>query len=249
MQSTWRKKTTGEKGETKMKKLLNQKFSALQMFLTTFFVVILIISNIIANKQVQLPLGVTMPAAIILFPITYILSDLFSEVYGYRWSRLTNNLGIIMNLFTVMVFMITISLPAPSHFELQTEFSKVLGTTPRMLFASVMGLYVGDLLNDITFAIMKKKHIDSHEGFRRRAIISSLVGQFGDSLVFIPIAFYGVMPLKVMLNTIIMQPIIKVAYEILILPITNHLVFKLSDYERNLKSAVIRYGEAKQINT
>jgi len=219
-----------------MKKLLNKKFSTLQMFLTTFFVVALIISNIIANKQVQLPFGVTMPAAIILFPITYILSDLFSEVYGYKWSRLTNNLGIIMNLFTVMVFMIAISMPAPSHFELQIEFSKVLGSTPRMLFASTMGLYVGDLLNDITFEMMKKKHIDSHKGFKRRAIISSLVGQFGDSLVFIPIAFYGLMPFKVMLNTIIMQPIIKVAYEILILPITNNLVLKLSDYEKNLCS-------------
>lgn len=219
----------------KMKKLLNKKFSTLQMFLTTFFVVILIISNIIASKQVQLPFGVTMPAAIILFPITYILSDLFSEVYGYKWSRLTNNLGIIMNLFTVMVFMITISMPAPSHFELQIEFSKVLGTTPRILFASTMGLFIGDLLNDITFKMMKKKYIDSHKGFKRRAITSSLVGQFGDSLIFIPIAFYGLMPFKAMLNMIIMQPIIKVAYEILILPITNNLVLKLSDYEKNLE--------------
>ena len=218
-----------------MKELLNKKFSTLQMLLTTFFVVVLVISNIIANKQVQLPFGVTMPAAIILFPITYILSDLFSEVYGYKWSRLTNNLGLIMNLFAVMVFMIAISMPAPSHFELQTEFSKVLGTTPRMLFASTMGLYIGDLLNDITFEIMKKKHIGSHKGFKRRAIISSLVGQFGDSLVFIPIAFYGLMPFKVMLNTIIIQPIIKVAYEILILPITNILVLKLSDYEKSLE--------------
>jgi len=229
MQSIW-------KGEIKMEKLLNKKFSTLQMFLTTFFVVVLIISNIIANKQVQLPFGVTMPAAIILFPITYILSDLFSEVYGYKWSRLTNILGLIMNLFAVMVFMIAISMPAPSHFELQIEFSKVLGSTPRILFASTMGIYIGDLLNDITFAMMKRKHIDSHKGFRSRAIISSLVGQFGDSLVFIPIAFYGLMPFKVMLNTIIMQPIIKVAYEILILPITNNLVLKLSDYEKNLCS-------------
>lgn len=218
-----------------MKKLLNKKFSTLQMFLTTFFVVILIISNIIASKQVQLPFGVTMPAAIILFPITYILSDLFSEVYGYKWSRLTNNLGIIMNLFTVMVFMITISMPAPSHFELQIEFSKVLGSTPRILFASTMGLFIGDLLNDITFKMMKKKHIDSHKGFKMRAIVSSLVGQFGDSLIFVPIAFYGLMPFKVMLNMIIMQPTIKVAYEILILPITNNLVLKLSDYEKNLE--------------
>ena len=218
-----------------MKKLLNKKFSTLQMFLTTFFVVILIISNIIASKQVQLPFGVTMPAAIILFPITYILSDLFSEVYGYKWSRLTNNLGIIMNLFTVMVFMITISMPAPSHFELQIEFSKVLGSTPRILFASTMGLFIGDLLNDITFKMMKKKHIDSHKGFKMRAIVSSLVGQFGDSLIFVPIAFYRLMPFKVMLNMIIMQPIIKVAYEILILPITNNLVLKLSDYEKNLE--------------
>lgn len=218
-----------------LKELLNRKFSTLQMFLTTFFIVVLIISNIIANKQVQLPFGITMPAAIILFPITYILSDLFSEVYGYKWSRLTNILGLVLNLFAVTVFMIAISMPAPSHFELQEEFSKVLGSTPRVLFASTMGLYIGDLLNDITFEIMKRKHIGSLKGFKKRAIISSLVGQFGDSLVFIPIAFYGLMPLKVMINTIMIQPIIKVAYEILIVPITNYLALKLSNYEKKLR--------------
>lgn len=215
-----------------MEELKNKKHNSLKLLLTIIFVSCLIVSNIIAGKQIQLPFNLIMPAAIIIFPITYILSDIFSEVYGYRWSRITNYLGLIMNLFAVIIFAIAIKIPAPSYYENQEAFKVILGNTPRILLASTLGLWVGDYLNDNVFRVMKKKHQSSHKNYGYRAIISSLVGQVGDSLIFIPIAFYGVMPIEVMVKMIFTQALLKVGYEILILPVSKYLMLKVSAYEK-----------------
>ena len=81
-----------------------KKISVMQMCLTLLFVVSLVVSNIITSKQVLLPFGITMTGAVFIFPITYVLSDLFSEVYGYKWSRFTCYLGFLANLFAVIAF-------------------------------------------------------------------------------------------------------------------------------------------------
>ena len=211
-----------------------EKHSSLKLLLTVIFVSCLIVSNIIAGKQIQLPFDLVMPAAVIIFPITYILSDIFSEVYGYRWSRFTNYLGLIMNLFAVIVFTIAIKTPAPVFYENQEAFKTILGNTPRILIASTLGLWTGDYLNDNIFKIMKKNYQASHKNYESRAILSSLVGQVGDSLIFIPIAFYGVMPIEVMIKMISTQALLKVGYEIIILPISKHLMLKVSAYEREV---------------
>lgn len=211
-----------------------KKHSSLKLLLTTIFITCLIASNIIAGKQIQLPFNLVMPAAVILFPLTYILSDVFSEVYGYKWSRFTNYLGITMNLFAVVIFAIAIKIPAPTFYENQEAFKIILGNTPRILLASTLGLWTGDYLNDNVFRVMKKKYQSSHEKYEIRAILSSLVGQVGDSLIFIPIAFYGVMPIEVMIKMIFTQALLKVGYEIIILPISKHLMLKVSAYENEV---------------
>lgn len=217
-----------------MKELKNEKHSSLKLLLTIIFVSCLIVSNIIAGKQIQLPFNLVMPAAVIIFPITYILSDIFSEVYGYRWSRITNYLGLIMNLFAVIIFTIAITVPAPEFYENQEAFKTILGNTPRILLASTLGLWVGDFLNDNVFRVMKKKYQSSHKNYGVRAILSSLVGQVGDSLIFIPIAFYGVMPIEVMIKMVFTQALLKVGYEVVILPVSKYLMLKVSAYERNI---------------
>ena len=210
----------------------NEKHSSLKLLLTIIFVSCLIVSNIIAGKQIQLPFDLVMPAAVIIFPITYILSDIFSEVYGYRWSRITNYIGLTMNLFAVIVFAIAITIPAPPFYENQEAFKIILGNTPRILFASTLGLWVGDYLNDNVFRVMKKKYQSSHKNYGVRAILSSLVGQIGDSLILIPIAFYGVMPIDVMIKMVFTQALLKVGYEVLILPVSKRLMLKVSAHER-----------------
>ena len=214
--------------------MTNKKHSSLKLLLTVIFVSCLIVSNIIAGKQIQLPFDLIMPAAVIVFPITYILSDIFSEVYGYKWSRATNYLGLTMNLFAVIVFAIAIKIPAPAFYENQEAFKTILGNTPRILIASTLGLWIGDYLNDNVFKLMKKKYQSSHKNYESRAILSSLVGQIGDSLIFIPIAFYGAMPVEAMMKMVLTQALLKVGYEIIILPISKRLMIKVSAYEREV---------------
>lgn len=208
-----------------------KKISRLQLILTTLFVVSLLISNIITAKQVLLPFGITMTGAVFIFPITYILSDLFSEVYGYKWSRFTCYLAFVMNLFMVLVFTAVIKTPAPDYWTNQEAFQTVLGSTPKILFASLLAFVVGDLINDKVFKKMKEKHPLDHKGFELRAILSSLCGEIVDSAIFLPIAFIGTMPASTLLVMGITQVLIKITYEIIILPVTRMVVKKVSAYE------------------
>ncbi len=230
-----------------MKKTHNISF--LQLALTLLFVVSLLISNVIASKQVLLPFGIVMTGAVFIFPITYILSDLFSEVYGYRWSRLTCYMGFAANLFMVMVFSLVIITPAPSFWTNQEAFQAVLGNTPRILFASLLAFVIGDLINDRVFKRMKEKHPTDHKGFGWRAIISSFVGEAIDSLIFLPIAFLGQMPINNLAVMLIVQVLIKTGYEIIILPITYKAVHAVSKYEQRqpTESKTIYSYDNKQI--
>lgn len=211
-----------------------KKISGLQFILTLTFVVCLIISNIISAKQMLLPFDIVMPAAVIIFPITYVLSDLFSEVYGYKWSRITCYLGFAANLFAVIIFSIAIATPAPGYWMNQEAFEVVLGNTPRMLCASLLGFVVGDFINDRVFKAFKDKHPHDHRGFSFRAILSSFCGEMCDSLIFLPIAFLGQMPLETLATMMVCQVLIKTGYEIVILPFTNMIVRAVSKYENNL---------------
>lgn len=207
-----------------MKKL--KKVSELQLFLSVLFVTSLLISNIITAKQVLLPFGITMTGAVFIFPITYILSDLFSEVYGYRWSRITCYLAFAMNLLMVLLFSLVIVTPAPDYWTNQEAFQTVLGSTPRVLAASLLAFILGDMVNDKVFRRMKKKHPNELKGFGWRAILSSLAGELVDSLIFLPLAFLGQMPIATLAVMTICQVGIKTGYEVVILPITR-LVVKL----------------------
>lgn len=211
-----------------MKKI---KISSLQAFLTVLFVVCLLISNIIAGKVIQLPFDITMTSAVIVFPITYILSDVFSEVYGYKWSRLTCYLAFAMNLFMVIVFTLSIKIPAAVWWGNQGAFEIVLGNTPRILLASLSGFVIGDFINDNVFKKLKEKHPNNQKGFGFRAILSSLAGQAIDSAIFLPIAFFGQMPIQALFIMALTQITLKVLYEIIILPASTLVVKKVAKYE------------------
>lgn len=205
--------------------------SELQLGLTLLFVVALVVSNIITSKQVLLPFNITMTGAVFIFPITYILSDLVSEVYGYRWSRLTCYFGFAANLFAALVFSAVIQSPAPSYWQNQEAFQTVLGSTPRVLVASLLAFVIGDFVNDRIFARMKRKYPDSIKGFGARAIFSSLMGELVDSLVFLPLAFWGLMPVQTLVIMTLSQVVIKTGYELVILPFTTIAVKLVSRYE------------------
>jgi len=215
---------------------ISKKSDVVKTVLTTIFVSSLLISNVIASKQLLLPFGITMTGGIIIFPITYILSDVFSEVYGYKWSRFTCYLAFAMNLVMVIVFQIAISTPGPDYWSDQQAFQTVLGNAPRILFASLIAFVVGDLANDLVFKQMKKKYPNSLKGFKLRAIISSIVGEIVDSGIFFPLVFVGQMPFAELLAIGITELGIKIAYEIAILPLTSFIARKISVHETKRES-------------
>ena len=212
-----------------------ERISFLQVCLTIVFVTAMLISNVITAKQVLLPGGITMTGAVFIFPITYILSDVFSEVYGYKWSRVTCYFAFSMNLFMVTVFSLVIQTPAPSYWTNQEAFATVLGSTPRVMGASLLAYVIGDFVNDRVFRKMKAKHSNELKGFGWRAIISSFFGELCDSLVFLPIAFLGQMPLKTLATMTVCQVLIKTSYEIVILPLTTLVAKKANKYEKELR--------------
>lgn len=212
-----------------------ERISFLQVCLTIVFVTAMLISNVITAKQVLLPGGITMTGAVFIFPITYILSDVFSEVYGYKWSRITCYFAFSMNLFMVIVFSLVIQTPAPSYWTNQEAFATVLGSTPRVMGASLLAYVIGDFVNDRVFRKMKAKHSDELKGFGWRAIISSFFGELCDSLVFLPIAFLGQMPLKTLATMTVCQVLIKTGYEVVILPLTTLVAKKANKYEKELR--------------
>jgi len=211
------------------------KASFLQVCLTILFVSAMLISNVITSKQIQFPFGITMTGAIVIFPITYILSDVFSEVYGYKWSRVTCYFAFSMNLLMVLVFSLVIATPAPAYWQNQEAFATVLGSTPRVMGASLLAYVVGDFVNDRVFRKMKEKHSGELKGFGWRAIISSLIGELCDSLVFVPLAFLGQMPFKTLTTMVVCQVLLKTAYEVIVLPLTTLVAKKANKYEKELR--------------
>lgn len=198
-----------------------QNYSFLQLVLTVIFTVSLLLSNIIVGKQISLPFGASTVGSVILFPLTYILSDIFSEVYGYRWSRITCYMAFAMNIAMVLLFELLLYLPFPESFTAQSSFEAVLGSVPRITAASLIAYVIGDFANDKVFAYMKRRHPGENKGFAGRAITSSIVGEFTDCLVFLPLAFLGTLPFRTLVSIGIAQIAVKIIFEAVLLPVTT----------------------------
>lgn len=198
-----------------------RSYSFLQLCLTVIFTVALLLSNVIVGKQISLPFGASTVGSVILFPITYILSDIFSEVYGYRWSRITCYMAFAMNIAMVLMFEILLALPFPESFTAQSSFEDVLGSVPRITAASLIAFVIGDFANDKVFAYMKRRHQHDSSGFAVRAILSSIVGECTDCLVFLPLAFLGTLPFRTLVSIGIAQIAVKIVFESVLLPVTT----------------------------
>lgn len=224
---------------TKKLTKLDRPISVLQVILTIVFVGGLMISNIISSRIFDF-FGFSMTSAVIVFPITYVLSDLFSEIYGYKYSRVTCYMAFAANFFAVLIFWLVSVLPVhPYGVEVAQSFKTILTGSFACSMASFIAFVIGDLVNDKIFAKMKSKYtgLTNHKGFAKRAILSSLAGEFFDSAIYLPLAFLvfnPIMTVKDVVIMIILQVAIKTAYEACILPVTTFLAHKLGNYENNL---------------
>ena len=220
-----------------------EKVSPLFMLLVVISTSVMLISNVIACKVFSIGFAV-LPCAVIVFPITYILSDVFSEVYGYAWSRRTAWIAFAMNILMVDIFAIAIKVPGVDP-VISESAKNVLGTTPWAFAASLTAFMIGDLMNDKVFR--KFKNRDGEKRFWLRAMVSSLVGELCDSLIYIPLGMYLLpklflgfefMSVQQMLIAIPVQAGIKTLYECCIVPITSIIVKKVRAYEKNLDTIV-----------
>ena len=195
--------------------------SQLYLLVTVLFVACLIASNIIAVKLIE-PWGLVMDAGTIVFPVSYILGDVLTEVYGFRAARRVIWLGFLANLFVVSAITAAQFLPSASFWEGQAAYEQILGFTPRILIASFCAYLVGEFANSVVLA--KMKVATGGRYLWTRTIGSTLVGQGLDSLVFVVIAFSGVVPLAALFAMIVTQWLVKTAYEALATPVTYAVV-------------------------
>ena len=199
-----------------------KKVSKLFMYIGIIYVTCLLLSNLIAGKMWAVTESVTLPAAVILFPITYIFGDIFTEVYGFKKARTIIWMGFICSFFAVLVYLITIALPHPGFWENQDAYAIVLGTTPRVAIASFAGYLFGEFSNSMVLS--KLKVLTRGRNLWVRTILSTVVGEGFDSIIFITISFAGTMDNATLGKMILFQYLFKVAYEVLFTPLTYVIV-------------------------
>ncbi|MBM4446646.1 MAG: queuosine precursor transporter [Chloroflexi bacterium] len=185
------------------------------------FVTCLITANIIIAKQISIG-GIILPAAIIIFPISYIIGDILTEVYGYRQARRVIWLGFLCNLIAVLAIWIGRILPPAPVFEAQNAYEDILGSTPRFLLASFAAYLAGEFAN--SFVLAKMKITTKGRWLWTRTIGSTLVGQGVDTLFVLTIAFVGLLPLSVLGSMILSHWLVKSAYEVIATPLTYVVV-------------------------
>lgn len=196
--------------------------------IVALFVTTLITANITAVKLIGV-FGLVLPAAIIVFPVSYICGDVLTEVYGYGMARRVIWLGFLCNLLAVAAIYLGGILPAASFWQDQQAYETILGYTPRLLAASFLAYLVGEFAN--SYVLARMKIATDGRWLWSRTIGSTLVGQGLDSLVFIFLAFVGTIPLSAMFSAIIAQWLVKSAYEALATPLTYVVVNRLKRSE------------------
>ncbi len=206
-----------------------KQVTKLFMVIGIVYVACLLLSNLVAGKLWAVTDSITLPAAVILFPITYIFGDIFTEVYGFKKARMIIWMGFALSFFAVLVYLITIRLPHPGYFENQSAYEIVLGTTPRVALASFIGYLFGEFSNSMVLSKLKVK--TQGKNLWLRTIGSTLVGEGFDSIIFILISFYGTMENSVVFKMILFQYAFKVCYEIIFTPLTYIIVNVLKKKE------------------
>jgi uncharacterized integral membrane protein (TIGR00697 family) len=184
-----------------------------------FFVTALVVSNIIAVKLVEIS-GRVFPAGLVIFPLSYLLGDVLTEVYGLRAARAVIWLGFACNLLAVAAIQIAIALPAAGFYQHDRAYADVLGTTWRLFVASLTAYVVGELAN--AYVLARLKAVTRGRFLWTRTIGSTIVGEGLDSAIFVTIAFAGTG--ASLANPILTTWAIKVGWESLATPLTYAIV-------------------------
>lgn len=205
-----------------------QNVSILFMLFSILFCVCLILANLLETKQIAIgPISLT--GGLIVFPISYIINDCVCEVWGFRKARLLIWSGFAMNFFFVAVGALCDWIPGAPYWNNDEGFHAVFGLAPRIAAASFVAFLLGSFAN--AYVMSKMKIRDGGRNFSARAILSTIAGESIDSLIFFPLALSGVVPTEELPKLMLMQVLLKTAYEILVLPLTIRVVKYVKEYE------------------
>ncbi len=206
----------------------NTSVSLSFMLLAVVFCVCLIASNLLETKIIQIG-TFTITAGFLVFPVSYIINDCIAEVWGFRRARLIIWLGFAMNFGMLALFQLAIALPSAPFWEGEEAFRFVFGLAPRIAASSLMAFLVGSFLN--AYVMSRMKVASAGRNFSARAVLSTLIGESADSLIFFPLAFGGLMPVQELAKLMIIQVVAKTSYEIIVLPLTIRVVAALKKNE------------------
>jgi len=209
------------------------RFTTRFLVMAVTLVVCLITSNFFVPRLWQVAgLPLQLSGAVLLFPVSYILNDCITEVYGFRKARLVIWLAFLLSFFVALMAQLVCWLPAPlqeSSVPVAESFNSLFSMVPRTTVASLFAFFVGSTVNAL---IMSRMKVSSHgRAFGVRAILSSLGGEIADSAIFFPVAFSGILPLPEALKLAGMQVLAKVLYEIVALPLTGWFVSRTKAVE------------------
>jgi len=196
-------------------------YSAWFLLLVALSVTALITSNVIGSKLVRLG-DYVVPAGILIFPLSYIIGDVLTEVYGYRHMRRVIWLGFLCNLLVVGAIWAAGRWPAAAVWPHQEAYEAILGYTPRLVAASFVAYLVGEFAN--SFVLARLKILTKGRWLWTRTIGSTIVGQGFDSLIFVGIAFAGTVPSGMLLSIALTQWTMKCVYEAVLTPATYLVV-------------------------
>ena len=211
--------------------------SVLFMQFSIIFAVCLIASNILETKQMVFgPLHLT--GGLLVFPISYIINDVVCEVWGYRRAGILIWTGFLVNFAFMMLACIADAIPGAPYWENEEGFHAIFGLTPRIALASFISFIAGSFAN--AYVMSRMKISDQGRRFPLRAIMSTVWGEGIDSLIFFPLAFYGVLSNQELPLMMLSQLVLKTVYEIIVLPITIRVVSWVKEsegedvYDRNV---------------
>ncbi len=205
-----------------------QQVSVLFMLFSILFCVCLIAANILETKQISV-LGVSLTGGLIVFPISYIINDCVCEVWGFQKARLLIWTGFAMNFFFVAMGALCDWIPGAPYWTNEAGFHAIFGLAPRVAAASFVAFIVGSFAN--AYVMSKMKIRDKGRNFSLRAILSTIVGESFDSVIFFPLALGGVVPTEELPKLMLWQVLLKTVYEVIALPITIRIVKALKEHE------------------
>ena len=182
---------------------------------------VLLISNVVAVKIVKVS-SFSFAGGTLLFPLAYIFGDIFTEVYGYKRTRRIIWTGFGANILMAIVFIVIGKLPAASGWVNQAAYDAILGWVPRIVLASILAYWVGEFIN--SFVLAKMKIWTQGKWLWTRTIGSTVFGELLDTIIFVLIAFWGVLPSALIFSVVVSNYILKVGVEIIFTPITYWIV-------------------------